>query len=184
MATVYERAFLPEGAEDCLPDRLTIDELAYLRAGYFGGVDHSLYEELKARMNSMVRAGLLALEDRTEPVTTLGGWIVRGPFKGSEGLEFQPSEGTISTHGSGPISEEYEQEINVEVKTHRVVTRESAVALRVLDPKDWSDGFDLWLEGLSTDSNALRPDALGGPSTEEILKTGKIDNDWYYNVLP
>ena len=144
--SLYACAFEPKGSPDALPDRLTIPQLAELRATSDDGFDHDLFKRLKSRMEVQAGTGRLRTVEVDEWDWT-GEWRVRrAKDRGSRG--YAPDE---------PIEQEWvfirplsgggvpPDAVKVMVSRKAVyVARDAARALHGVDPEAWGEGSLTW----------------------------------------
>lgn len=138
--SLFARAFLPASDPLALPDALTLQQLAWLRASSDEGLDHDLYERLCKRLPSQAARGLCTVERRATEVPS-GCYLVTRTVDDDWGqsktetrlvqcLSGGPPKGATKHFIKGP--------------DELCATREEAQALFKADPENWGEGALSW----------------------------------------
>lgn len=163
MLTIFERAYLPECDINTLPECLTLQELAELRASTLDGFSRETYLRLLERQSNQVKAGALAIQPRITEHWT-------GNHTREELIEDGPAEHrgkvrtVVFTVSSGPApGGTVKQFVSV---SEQVVSREHASQLFRADPEAWGGGAVKWC-GAKVATSVDIPFSPGGV---ELLK--------------
>lgn len=191
LPSLFAQAFLPASDPLALPDALTLQQLALLRASSDEGLDHDLYERLLKRLPSQAERGLFTVERRATEVPSGCYLVTRTVDDGWRQSETEtclvqclsggPPKGATKHFIKGP--------------DELVITKIAAQALFKVDPENWREGALSWAGievvasagegGRALDrelsSTALRTELFGG-GRGTIRDAAGRDIEWR-NVL-